>query len=247
MTNPEDALKNLLGNDIDVRWLDCTASTNDDVKEWLKQLCHNRIVVCVANRQTKGRGTRGRIWESEDDALLMSVGLRVHSVKPEMMPFLGWHIMKRLQKIECTVQVKWPNDLWIDGKKLAGILCETVQMQRNQTGIVVGVGINLEGKNPKHAYLGLVGTNKILLCADLVQTIVLALKSFSDEKLSEVSSFWKESDALYGKRVSVVDASGRTFEGIEKGIDVKGHLFLEVEGKCSTFSDVTVSGIKVGK
>ena len=247
MTNPEDALKNLLGKDIDVCWLDCTASTNDDVKEWLKQSRHNRIVVYVANRQTKGRGTRGRIWENEDDALLMSVGLKVCYVKPEMMPFLGWHIMKRLQRIDSAIQVKWPNDLWINGKKLAGILCETVQMQGNQIGIVVGVGVNLEGKNPEHAYLRCVGTNKISLCADLVQTIVLALENFSDEKLSEVSSFWKESDALYGKRVSVVDASARTFEGIEKGIDVKGHLLLEVEGKCSAFSDVTVSGIEVGK
>lgn len=242
MTTAEEALKKLLGTEIDVRWLDCTASTNDDVKDWLKESNHAPIVVRVANRQTKGRGTRGRTWENEEEALLMSVGLCVKSVKPEMMPFLGWHLMKLFQKSDSSVQVKWPNDLWINGKKLAGILCETVQRPTNQIGIVIGIGVNLKGKNPNHAYLSLAGTNKISLCADMVQTVIQVATSFSDEKLSELASFWKENDALYGKSVCVVDATGKSIKGIEKGIDAQGHLLLEKEGRCVSFSDVTVSG-----
>ncbi len=242
MTNAEEALKKLLGTDIDVGWVDCTASTNDDVKERLKESKRAQIVVRVANRQTKGRGTRGRVWENEEDALLMSVGLCVKSVKPEMMPFLGWHLMKLFQKIDCAVQVKWPNDLWINGKKLAGILCETVQTPTEQTGLVIGVGVNLKGKNPERAYLCLAGTNKISLCADMVQTIVRAVASFSAEELAELTFLWKEHDALYGKSVCVVDAAGNSIKGIEKGIDAQAHLLLEKEGQCISFSDVTVSG-----
>lgn len=243
MTNPEEALKKRLGSDFDVCWVDCTASTNDDVKDALKEGRNTKIVVRVANCQTQGRGTRGRTWENEDDALLMSVGLRVSSVNPAMMPFLGWHLMKRFQKINSAVKVKWPNDLWIDDKKLAGILCETVQTQENQIGLVIGVGVNLDGKNPEHAYLQLAGTNKILVCVELIEAILFAASSFSEAKLSELSENWKESDTLYGKKISVTDASGHQTEGIEKGIDAQGHLVLEKEGELLSFSDATVSVI----
>ncbi len=243
MTNPEEALKKLLGSQIDASWVKCTASTNDDVKELLKGANASKVILRVADYQTKGRGTRGRTWENEGDALLMSVGLRVSGIKPEMMPFLGWHLMKLFQKIDQSVQVKWPNDLWIHEKKLAGILCEAVQGQGDQNGIVVGVGVNLKGENPEHAYMRLVGTNKIVLCAQMVQTIIQAVTSFSEQKLAELSLCWKEGDALFGKKVRVIDANGLTFEGIEKGIDRKGHLLLEIEGKCLCFSDATVSVI----
>ncbi len=243
MANPEESLKKLLGSDFDVRWLDCTASTNDDVKEVLKEADSSKIVVRVANRQTQGRGTRGRVWENEDDALLMSVGLPVKCANPQMMPFLGWHLMRRLQKIHADVRVKWPNDLWIHGKKLAGILSERVQRSENQIGLVIGVGVNLEGKNPEHAYLPRVGTNKISVCAELIWTILFAVTNFSEDKLLELSEHWKEGDTLYGKRVCVTDASGRQFDGIEKGIDAKGHLILEKEGNYFSFSDATVRAL----
>ena len=244
MINPEETLKKLLDSDINVGWVDCTASTNDDVKDILKKSNDSRIVVRVANRQTKGRGTRGRVWENEQDSLLLSVGLRVKRAQPEMMPFLGWHLMKKFRKIHSAVQVKWPNDLWIGRRKLAGILCEIVPTKDNLNGFVIGLGVNLEGNNNQHAYLRPIGMNKISLCAEIVQTIIFAVTSFSEEKLSELTIYWKECDALYNKKVCVTDANGLRFEGVEKGIDAKGHLLLEKEGKCISFSDATVSSFQ---
>ena len=116
MSLREKQLSDLLGPMFRVSWLQETESTNTDVKRELLAGEQAGILVCLADRQTKGKGTRGRVWESEQKALLVSIGLTLTEPIPSLMPVLGWDVMQCCRQVDSRVRVKWPNDLWIEGK-----------------------------------------------------------------------------------------------------------------------------------
>ena len=111
MSLREKQLSDLLGPMFRVSWLQETESTNMDVKRELLAGEQAGILVCLADRQTKGKGTRGRVWESEQKALLVSIGLTLTELIPSLMPVLGWDVMQCCRQVDSRVRVKWPNDL----------------------------------------------------------------------------------------------------------------------------------------
>ena len=240
MQSREEQLKNFLEPEADVLWLKTTGSTNDDVKAVLKRGTSAKYVVRVADKQTRGRGTRGRVWENEEEALLLSVGGYAEKVLAEWMPFLGWQLRELFSEKQREVRVKWPNDLWIGESKLAGILCEAAQSEEGSLFYVIGIGINLKGSNPKRAYLNISQEDKIEFCAQIIRKITESLEDFSMEKLEEISEAWKEKDALFEKKVRVTDANGRIILGVEKGINEKGQLRIETDAGERLFSDASV-------
>ncbi len=244
--NEEEELSRLLGSEFVVSWKRQTESTNDDVKRILKENRFSKIVVCLSDSQIKGRGTHGRIWENEDDAILISIGGFKKTPYPEMMPVLGWNLMKLCQKIDPAVRIKWPNDLWINEKKFAGILCETTQSGGKNKNFAIGIGINLSGSNVNHAYLRISKERKISFCAELVHSVVCSVEDFSTTELQRVSEQWNQFDALFGCCVFVSDAKGRIIKGVEKGINKKGELLLERDSQTYAFSDATL-GIYSGR
>ncbi len=244
MQSCQDQLKNLLKFEADVLWLKSTGSTNDDVKAVLKKGTSEKYVIRIADKQTRGRGTRGRVWENEEQALLLSVGGYAKKVSAEWMPFLGWQLVRLFSEKNAGVRVKWPNDLWIGKNKLAGILCEASQSEEKGLFYVIGIGINLKGSNPKHAYLNISQEDKIEFCAQVIRKIIKALEDFSMEKLEEISAEWKEKDALFGKKVRVTDANGRIILGKEKGINKRGQLRIESDAGERLFSDASIELIQ---
>lgn len=240
MQSREEQLKNFLKLEADVLWLKSTGSTNDDVKAVLKKGASAKYVIRVADKQTRGRGTRGRVWENEEQALLLSVGGYIKKVSAEWTPFLGWQLVKLFSEKNADVRVKWPNDLWIGEKKLAGILCEASQSEEKGLFYVIGIGINLKGANPKRAYLNISQEDKIEFCAQIIRKITQSVEDFSMEKLEEISLVWKEKDALFGKKVRVTDANGRIILGKEKGINERGQLRIESDAGEKFFSDASI-------
>ena len=92
MSLREKQLSDLLGPMFRVSWLLETESTNTDVKRELLAGEQAGILVCLADRQTKGKGTRGRVWESEQKALLVSIGLTLTEPIPSLMPVSYTHL-----------------------------------------------------------------------------------------------------------------------------------------------------------
>lgn len=122
-------------------------STNTKVLELAAQGMEHGTVV-VANRQTAGKGRRGRAWESPaEDNIYMSILLRP-SFETEKAPMvtlvMAYSVAKVLQQKEFTnVQIKWPNDLVLSGKKVCGILTEMHLEGTAIAHVVVGVGVNV--------------------------------------------------------------------------------------------------------
>lgn len=121
-------------------------STNTKAKELAKEGAEHGTVV-VADMQTAGKGRRGRTWESPAGTnIYMSILLRPEleaSQAPMLTLVMAYSIAKVLQKRDHEdVQIKWPNDLVLSGKKICGILTEMELRGQEIAHVVIGVGIN---------------------------------------------------------------------------------------------------------
>ena len=123
------------------RHFDSLPSTNDWAKTHLETLSREALTVITADNQTQGRGRYGKRWISPAGKNLYAT-LVFFAPTPdpvEITHLLALTTAQILQDKGITVQIKWPNDLLVNRKKIAGILCETAGDQ----GIVIGIGLNV--------------------------------------------------------------------------------------------------------
>jgi len=195
-----------------------TDSTNERAKELAAAGAPHGTLV-TADEQTAGRGRQGRQWTAPPrSAVLMSVVLRELD---ELLPLAAAVAVAEAVPGETTI--KWPNDVWIDARKVAGILVEG----RPQEGwAVLGVGLNVSTERfPAELAESATSLRLSGIEADGESVLGDVLRSL-DEWLgappAQVLDAWRERDALKGQRVRW--ASG---EGIADGIDDSGALLVE--------------------
>ena len=130
----------------EVRWLSECGSTNAYAKEHFEEF--GPVGAVYTTNQTAGRGRLGRSWvNAEGRALYYTAVIREPLAQPATLPLLASLAVReqlaRRYGVDC--QIKWPNDLLLNGKKIVGILCESVSYgyQMQGRGIVCGIGINL--------------------------------------------------------------------------------------------------------
>jgi len=138
--------------------LECVDSTNAEAKR-LAEAGASDLTVVWAKRQTSGRGRRGRAWISQDGNLYCSLVLRPAEPLADVsqLSFVAANavadtVSQALPK-SARVTVKWPNDVLVDGKKIAGILMEgeTVPGTDRFAWLVVGIGVNVAAHPPESA------------------------------------------------------------------------------------------------
>ena len=130
----------------EVRYLPECGSTNAYVKEHFEEF--GPVGAVYTENQTAGRGRLGRSWvNAEGKALYYTVAIREPLAQPATLPLLASLAVRTQLKLRYGVdcQIKWPNDLLLNGKKIVGILCESVSYgyQQQGRGILCGIGINL--------------------------------------------------------------------------------------------------------
>lgn len=104
-----------------------------------------------AEKQSTGRGQHSRKWESPKGNVYLTIVNSIPNSKLPLLPLLVSVILTNFlqEKITVPIQVKWPNDLLIDKKKFAGILCETLYKKENdESTAIIGLGINVESHPP---------------------------------------------------------------------------------------------------
>ncbi len=134
-------------------------STNSEAWRLIDRLEISSNIVIIAKRQTKGRGQRGHIWQSDLGGLFMSVILQPDNMQPDILAvnahqitlWAAWGIAKALNETGANVKLKWLNDLLIDRRKLGGILTETRIVAEKINYAVVGIGINWTNEVPDSA------------------------------------------------------------------------------------------------
>lgn len=125
--------------------LDKTESTNNDIKTMIQSTNSPVFAVISARKQTGGRGRLGRGFFSPEGGLYFSVSLPLLG-NERNIPFItllaGLAASRAIEELTgIKTQIKWPNDIYLNGKKLGGILCELVCSK--QFTAIVGMGINL--------------------------------------------------------------------------------------------------------
>lgn len=200
-----------------------TDSTNERSKELAAAGAPHGTLV-TADEQTAGRGRQGREWTAPPrSAVLMSLVLRDLDERHALLPLAAAVAIADALPLPATI--KWPNDVWIDGRKVAGILVEG----RPQEGwAVLGIGLNVTtGEFP--AELAERATSLRLAGAEVETEAVLgsvlrALDEWLARPADAVLAAWRGRDALRGQRVRWSDG-----EGIADGIDGGGALIVETD------------------
>ena len=140
---------NLSGETMDYIALEEIDSTNNYAKVNIDNFADRTII--HAKRQTSGRGRLTRSWvDLGEGNLFMSIVLKpsdtFNEIYPNITQYLSVALCKVLESYGLTPQIKWPNDVLINGKKIAGILSESVMQGGKFKGLVVGIGVNLNAK-----------------------------------------------------------------------------------------------------
>jgi len=217
--------------------------------------------VMLAEYQTAGRGRRGRAWLAPPGgAICLSFSWTFRDV-PEDLGALGLVIgvceLRALRALGVTgARLKWPNDLLVNDRKLAGILIELRAESGGQACVVIGIGLNVALGAPllaKIAETGIDATDLVTaglpepprnaVAAALVDSCVRGLLDFEREGLRPFLEDWRDADALQGRMVNVKGAAGEVVKGLARGVDLHGALLVETleEGLRKFVSgDVTV-------
>jgi BirA family biotin operon repressor/biotin-[acetyl-CoA-carboxylase] ligase len=203
-----------------------TDSTNRVVAERAALGAPEGLVV-TADVQTAGRGRLDRTWDAAaGSSLLVSVLLR-----PDLPPD-RWHLLTAaagLAAVEACVQaggfrpeLKWPNDLLVDDRKLAGVLAET-----SAGAVVVGMGLNVHAAPPGAAWAD-EAAGRVVDRSDLLGAWLAALDRRLDDWPALAAAYRSEC-ATVGRRV-VVEQPGGRIEGVAEGIDDAGRLIVRPDG-----------------
>lgn len=134
-----------LGLDLRIHIYDNIPSTNDKLAQLITESGALPGTIVIANRQTAGRGQRGRAWDSAIGGLYLSLALSPNlpaANAHQLTIGIVWGIADNLRQQGLPVLIKWPNDLILNGRKLGGILTETRICQGHIQHAIVGVGIN---------------------------------------------------------------------------------------------------------
>jgi len=203
----------------------------------------------VAQRQSAGRGRLGRDWQSgSSDAqanalpgLTFSLGL---VLQPSDWSGLSLAVgLSVVQSLHPALRLKWPNDVWLDGRKLAGILIETVAAGDVRFA-VIGIGINVlprpgDGLRTPPAALA-----EVLPLMDapaalhaVVFPLVQAIQRFEREGFAPLRSDFNARDALSGLAVSCTDG----VQGTARGVDDAGALLVHTSAGLQKISSSEVS------
>ncbi|MGE4802908.1 bifunctional biotin--[acetyl-CoA-carboxylase] ligase/biotin operon repressor BirA [Yersinia hibernica] len=213
---------------------------------------------CVAEYQQAGRGRRGRQWRSPFGAnLYLSMYWRLEQGPAAAMGLslvVGIVMAEVLHKLGAEqVRVKWPNDLYLNDKKLAGILVELTGKTGDAAQLVIGAGINLSMRESATNVINqdwinlqeagvIIDRNK--LAAEILSELRLAVVKFENEGLSAFISRWREMDNYLDRPVKLIIGSQEIF-GIARGIDQQGALLLEQEGNIKAYigGEISLRGV----
>ena len=237
----------------EIKYFDSIGSTNDEALAWAAADAPDLSVI-IADEQTAGRGRLDRKWFTpKETALAFSLVLRpTEEEKPFLSRVVGLAalaVAETLQKLGLAAQIKWPNDVLIAGRKVCGILIESVWSGEDVDCVVIGIGVNvLQGSVPPGESLLFPSTSlqdalgyppeRLEVLHDILAAFIdIRQQITSDEFIQE----WNNLLAFRGELVQVETNAAPAIVGSVTGLESDGSLQLRNEhGESITvrFGDV---------
>jgi len=226
-----------------------TNSTNKLAEKLVKNKDIAGNFLCIAEQQTGGIGRKQNKWFSPEGGIWITVGIYGLSVESSLTIFAGICIHKALielfPQMESDLKIKWPNDIFLNGKKLCGILSLHLSAQKYH---IIGIGINTNFTEfPQELEAFSISTEQYLkteidnaiLMQKFFDIFASELPEFIENKLE--TKYFNQYSLLRGKQVELNTDFDR-FSGISKGINKNGALLLKLKsGMIQPFYAGTVS------
>lgn len=234
-----------------------TGSTNDDAARLAEQGAPEGTVV-VADWQSAGRGRHGRRWVAPPrSALLFSIVLRPRLAPAQVFRVMAAGALAVLDTVRVAgarAQLKWPNDVVCDGRKLAGLLAQAGWRDSLLSWLVLGIGLNVNVPAEVLAEVGQPATSLLVelgvplarepLLAGVLNRFERWYESAIGAAWPQVLAHWRTECTLLGRPVQVTTVHGAV-EGVALDVDGDGALLLQSEdGQIVRFleGDVSVRG-----
>ncbi len=227
--------------------LDQTSSTNDVLLQLPQAKRHAHAV--LADRQTAGRGRRGRHWQSPPgNNIYLSLGWNFNQPPVELscLPLaIGVAVVLGLERCGMAgLGLKWPNDIQVNGSKLGGVLLESRVASDGRTSVVAGIGLNI-GMSAETVEAEAIDQpwTSVLACmagsanssvsddlrdrvaGQVLDQLMGCFRQFEVKGFQDARQEWRRLDVLFGKNISVL-STGQELNGQSQGIDQQGRLLL---------------------
>ena len=222
--------------------------TIDSTNTYARQLAEKNSVsglVILAEQQTGGRGRRGKSWVSPFAANIYLSIVWDFEQGAEALEGLSLAVGVAVRRALIAhgvqgVKLKWPNDIYVEQKKLGGILLEMIGDPAGHCSVVIGVGLNVSMPVSQASAIDqdwtdvatelqdkLPARNK--LAAELISEILPLLSTFQEQGFAAYRDEWQAADAFYGQ-TALISTPKQSIAGIVKGVDINGALRLELDG-----------------
>lgn len=242
-----------LKHPIKVQWKEETTSTNDDARVAAKQT--DETVACLAERQTAGRGRMDRKWVS-GGGMTVEMSMLLHPKKPALsaagLSFaVGLAARDAAKAVSgLDVELKWPNDVMVDGRKLAGILIESTIENGIIADAVIGIGVNLNQPSFPEEVSGTATsilletgreTDRAQLAAALMDAILDRSEAYFAGGMQAILPDYMEASSVLNRTVDVRTSDG-VVTGVCTGFGLAGELHVRTGGEDRVFvaNDVSV-------
>ncbi len=220
-------------------------STNTEAMRYVRKGNRGKALI-VAEKQESGRGRRGRNWVSPmarniymtlvwpfDDTMKASQGLSL-VIALSLVKSLQNSALKGMENLK----VKWPNDVWLNNKKLAGILLELYRGADGAHQVIIGIGINVNMPEESLNSINQAATDLVsqgnktvdrnVILANLIQQLEFDIELFTEQGFSGFQDQWQQLDLYHNKEVEVLAGTSSTF-GQVKGVSPSGALILKTD------------------
>jgi len=241
--NEEIILKGLNLANLELKTHQLIDSTNDECK----RISSNKdILVVTADKQTKGKGRKGKKWHSPEGNISLSIAFADIGFDMPISIATGILVRDALTEVFnlSSIKLKWPNDLVFEKKKIGGILVEK-EVFANYTKAIVGIGINLELDKKESWWGDLKDLNGKNLRDKIINRILIKFEILLKNGLDDWKRLWHKS-CIHNDAIISVARNNETIKGKYLGINDAGELLLEKEtGNIISFSsgEVSIKGI----
>lgn len=221
--------------DIDVRIFDTVSSTNTVAVELSEK--HDRDMLIAATTQTDGRGRQGKSFFSPSGGVYFSL---VTHPKCELTDAVNItsatavFVAKAIEELTAlSPKIKWVNDIYIDGKKVCGILCQSVFKGSKLDRVVIGIGINVKSQNFPEEISSIAGSLNVdidanILAAKISERIFDFCKNPHDKAYLE---YYKKKSCVIGEKIIFYENG---IEHLGKALDIDDNAALIVEENGTT-------------
>lgn len=222
-----------------------TRSTQDYIKKLVKKQRNTREdLFVVSAQQTGGKGTKGRSFSSNKGGVYLSY-LHFHTGKKASCAFeinktTSLAVIKTLLAFGVKAGIKWPNDIYVNGKKICGMLIENTLVGEYLDYSIIGIGLNVN--NALEEELAPIATtiNKVTGKEANLESVLFTL--IYNLQNPEKVSLYDDYLLFLGQRISVISRDGTTFTDIIDGVLEDGRLLLK-SGKILTAEEISIRDV----